>query len=312
MCRYILATPPDPSDTQHQIRLATGNGLRPDIWKEFQERFQIPKICEFYGSTEGNVGFFNIEGKIGAVGYKPVLLGFLLPVYLIEVVPTNGDVVRDKNGHCIQVQSGESGAMIGKINPREISRRFDGYTNEESTKKKILENVFKKGDKYFNSGDIMISDEEGYMYFKDRAGDTFRWKGENVSTTEVENVFSSILIDQTDVVVFGVEIPKNDGRAGMAVILGTPEKANINELAQSLFSHLPAYAVPIFLRFVNNVDLTGTFKFQKVRYRKEGYNPLVIPDDLYVLDCSKKVSERVYIPLTDEIYQQIQDGTIQF
>lgn len=308
LCRYILSAPSDLSTTQHQIRIFIGSGLRPEIWTEFVERFHIPFIFEFYGSTEGNTAFFNYIGKVGAVGFKPVLLGFLSPIYIVEVDPTTGEILRDKNGHCIEVPCGKNGALIGKILWKDFARRFDGYTNKDATKKKILKNVFKKGDEYYDTGDILRMDEEGFHYFADRAGDTFRWKGENVSTTEVENVFSSLLTDQRDVVVFGVEIPKTDGRAGMAVVLGTPEQVNVSELAQLLLSHLPAYAVPIFLRFVNEVDLTGTFKFQKIRYRKEGYNLLAISDAMYVLDISK----RIYVPLTKKCYQEVCDGTMRF
>ena len=308
MCRYILSAPSDPSSAQHQVRLFFGSGLRPDIWREFVERFNIPSIFEFYGSTEGNTAVFNYIGKVGAVGFKPILLGFLSPVYIVEVDPTTGEIVRDKNGHCIEVPCGTNGALIGKILHKDPGRRFDGYTNKDATKKKILENVFKKGDEYYDTGDILRMDEEGYYYFADRAGDTFRCKGENVSTTEVENVFSSLLTGQTDVVVFGIEIPKTDGRAGMAVVLGTPEQANVSELAQLLLSRLPTYAVPIFLRFVNEIDLTGTFKFKKSRYRKEGCDLLAISDTMYVLDVSK----RMYIPFSEKHYQEICDGTMRF
>ena len=301
--------PPDPStDTAHCVRVAIGNGLRRDVWAQFQERFKIPKIVEFYGSTEGNSVFFNIAGKTGAVGFKPKLLGFLFAVYLVKSDPTTGEAIRNSEGYCTCVPTGEPGLLINLIKSSDLLRRFDGYTNSESTNKKIMRNVFKKGDSYFNTGDILSMDDEGYLYFNDRAGDTFRWKGENVSTTEVENVIGSIL-KLTDVIVFGVEIPNAEGRAGMVVILSSDKEVDVSKLATELSPLLPSYAMPLFLRFVDSVDLTGTFKFQKMRYRKEGFNPAATGSDaVYVLNKGNMS----YVPFDEEQHQKIMSGMVKF
>ena len=284
-----------------------GNGLRPDIWNDFQTRFKIPKIVEFYGSTEGTFAHVNLVGKVGAIGYYSFWVKPLTKIYFIRIDPTSGEIVRDKNGHCIEVSPGEKGEMVRAMSKRDPANRFDGYKDSEATAKKILKDVFKKGDSYFRTGDVARVDEDGYIYFCDRAGDTYRWKGENVSTTEVENTISSF-IGQTDVVVYGVEVPKTDGRVGMAAIVGTPESIGIGGLAGKLKEALPPYAIPAFIRLVNNTRLTGTFKFQKVDYRREGFDIVSIIDKLFVLHPK----EKTYVPLTKELYESIMSGTIRF
>ena len=284
-----------------------GNGLRPDIWSDFQTRFKIPKIVEFYGSTEGTFAHVNLVGKVGAIGYYSFWVKPLTKIYFIRIDPTSGEIVRNKNGHCIEVSPGEKGEMVRAMSKRDPANRFDGYKDSEATAKKILKDVFKKGDSYFRTGDVARVDEDGYIYFCDRAGDTYRWKGENVSTTEVENTISSF-IGQTDVVVYGVEVPKTDGRIGMAAIVGTPESIGIGGLAGKLKEALPPYAIPAFIRLVNNTRLTGTFKFQKVDYRKEGFDIISIIDKLFVLHPK----EKTFVPLTKELYESIMSGTIRF
>ena len=261
---------------------------------------------EFYGATESNFALINMVGKVGAVGYNPILFGFLMKSYIIKVDLTTGDVVRDSNGHCIQVPLGENGEMISRIIKNDVIG-FDGYKNKEANTKKILHNVFKKGDQYYRSGDLARMDEEGFIYFCDRAGDTFRWKGENVSTTEVENTIANI-VNQKEVVVFGVEIPGADGRIGMACIVGTPDSINISQLAKQLYPLLPAYAIPGFIRLVENTQITGTFKFQKTDYRKEGYDIGAISDELFVLDSAQKM----YVPLTEDLYKEVLNGKVKF
>nr|XP_045610957.1 long-chain fatty acid transport protein 4-like isoform X4 [Procambarus clarkii] len=205
ICRYLLNTPEKPEDKRHNIRLMFGNGLRPNIWKDFQSRFSIPRISEFYGSTEGNANIINMDGKPGAVGFVSVLFPSVYPVALIKVDEDTREVVRDANGMCILCKPGEPGEFIGKIVKDDPVRDFHGYADDSATKKKIVRDVFKKGDYAFLSGDILMMDEEGYLYFKDRTGDTFRWKGENVSTNEVEAVISKVA-GHADVVVYGVEV----------------------------------------------------------------------------------------------------------
>ena len=291
------------------MRVAIGNGLRRDIRIELQRRFRLPVIKEAYGTSEGNCFLVDIEGKPGTIGFMPKALSFLSPRCLIKADPITGEVVRNSKGYCIRVSVGEPGLLVNKIQNNNLFSRFDGFVNNPAeTNKKILRNVFKDGDNYYNTGDMMVMDDEGYLYFSDRAGDTFRWKGENVSTTETENMISSVL-DLAIVIVFGVDIPNTDDRAGMAVIQKSKEEVDMSQLANDFSSLLPSYAVPLFLRFVESVDLTGTFKFQKTRYRKEGYNPGATGGDpVYVRDKGSMS----YVPLDEEKYQEIINGIIKF
>ena len=261
---------------------------------------------EFYGSTEGTFAFLNLNHTPGAIGYYSFWVKPLLKIYFIKIDPTTGEIIRNERGFCKEVLPGEKGEMVRAIDQKDPANRFDGYKDKAATSKKILTDVFKKGDSYFRTGDVARIDEDGYIYFCDRAGDTFRWKGENVSTTEVENTISS-LIGQQDVVVYGVEIPKMDGRAGMAAIVGTTESIGIAELADKLKKALPSYAVPVFLRLIDSSRLTGTFKFQKVDYRKEGFDMEVVSDQLFVLDPAQKT----YVPLTKQLHENIVSGGVR-
>ncbi|KAF8765033.1 Long-chain fatty acid transport protein 1 like protein [Argiope bruennichi] len=225
LCRYILAQPEKPQDRQHQVRLMFGNGLRPQIWQQFVDRFNIPNIGELYGSTEGNANVINIDNKVGAVGFMSRIIPTIYPVSLIKVDANTGEPIRDNKGLCIRCEPGEPGEFVGKIITSDPIRQFDGYVNQSATKKKIIRDCFTKGDMAFLSGDLLMMDEDGYLFFVDRTGDTFRWRGENVSTMEVEGMISNIL-HHTDSVVYGVEVPGNEGRAGMAAI-SDPEHKNM-------------------------------------------------------------------------------------
>ena len=303
VCRYILSQPKKATDNQHCVRMMIGNGLRSQIWREFQDRFQIQQIMEFYGSTEGNVGMINPFNVVGACGKLFVHLSMLNPVMLLKVTEC-GEYVRDSNGFCIQAGINEPGECVGAIRPQMSSSEFSGYTDSRASSKKLMRNVFKTGDSFFLSGDILRMDEEGFLYFCDRTGDTFRWKGENVSTAEVESIISKIL-KLTDVVVYGVEVPGNEGRAGMAAIVGSPESVDLPGLPQQLFLSLPAYAVPLFVRFIKSADLTGTFKLQKVKLRNEGFDKTKVSDPLYML------RGKSYVPLTEEMYQEVLGGSVR-
>ncbi|XP_055947801.1 long-chain fatty acid transport protein 4-like [Argiope bruennichi] len=305
MCRYLLNQPVREEEKQHCIRRMFGNGLRPHIWKEFQERFGIYHIIEIYGATEGNANLVNMFGKIGAVGFLPRICERLYPVSLVKVDPETREIVRNEKGLCIRCKPGEPGEMVGKIISNPINS-FDGYANQNETKKKIVRNCFEKGDVAFLSGDILIMDEDGYLYFLDRAGDTFRWRGENVSTGEVENTVSRAL-GHVSCVVYGVEIPNAEGRAGMAAIQVDPKSVNFSEFYQNLSKRLPPYAVPLFLRLSKEIEETGTYKLKKVTYQKEGFNPEEIHDSLFFLDAKQKT----YIPLTKELYSDIMTGKLR-
>ena len=301
ICRYLCAQPDRPSDTDHKVRLTVSVGLRGQIWKLYQDRFKITDIFELYGATESNCGFINFSGKPGAVGAMSLFLPYIMNVHFIKIDSETGDYVKDGNGLCVDCGVNEPGETICEITKK---APFFGYRNKESSKKKVLCDVFRKGDSYFLTGDVMRMDEEGWVFFCDRSGDTFRWKGENVSTAEVESIISNIL-KLTDVVVYGVEVPGNEGRAGMAAIVGSPESVDLPGLPQQLFLSLPAYAVPLFVRFIKSADLTGTFKLQKVKLRNESFDKVKVSDPLYMLRGN------LYVPLTDEMYQEVLGGNIK-
>lgn len=306
ICRYLLVQPHRPSETQHKIRLMFGNGLRPQIWGKFQKRFCIEQIGEFYGATEGNCSLINMDNTPGAVGFTTRILPALYPVSLIKVDECTGEPVRDRYGMCVHAKPGEPGQLVGKIVRGDPAREFDGYLNQKETSKKIVTNVFRRGDVAFLTGDVLVMDKFGYMYFRDRTGDTFRWKGENVSTSEVEGLISNIL-KLKDVVVYGVEVPGIEGRAGMAAILDEHETLNLDSLSENLAMVLPPYARPMFIRLLKSVETTGTFKIRKVDLKKESFDVTKVQDKIYYMD----VRSGQYKPVTPEIYKDICEGKIK-
>ena len=261
ICRFLVNQPQSPLDQQHGIKIAIGNGLRENIWKDFYNRFGV-KCVEFYAASEGNCTMINISSKIGACGFVPLINRFisLLPIYVIKI-DDEMNPIRDEQGFCIQCRPGEKGLLIGVIG-KSTKTAYNGYANNsQASNKKIIENVFRPGQRAFNSGDLMMCDSFGYLYFCDRLGDTYRWKGENVSTIEVENVISKIL-NGIEVLVYGVEIPGQEGRAGMAAINKTG--LDLKTVEESLKLKLPSYARPVFIRLAEQLDYTGTFKAKKI------------------------------------------------
>ncbi|XP_018058160.1 PREDICTED: long-chain fatty acid transport protein 4 isoform X2 [Atta colombica] len=305
MCRYILAVPSKKEDQEHNIRLIFGNGLRPQIWDEFVQRFKIPQVLEFYGATEGNANVMNIDNKMGAIGFFSRIIPSAYPVSLIKV-DEDGEPIRNSKGLCQICEPNEPGAFIGKILPNNPTRAFLGYVDKKASEKKVIHNIFTKGDSAFLSGDILVADEWGYLYFKDRTGDTFRWKGENVSTSEIEAIISNF-INYRDCIVYGVEIKDTEGKAGMAAIYDADETLDINKVTVDIKEQLPAYARPQFVRILTKIDLTGTFKLKKKDLQEEGYNPYKVQDKLYYLNAKLG-----YQLLTLEVYDQIQQGKIKF
>ncbi|CAH0603274.1 unnamed protein product [Chrysodeixis includens] len=390
MCRYVLATPPAATDRQHKVRTVYGNGMRPAIWTDFVKRFNIKKVVEFYGATEGNANIVNINNRTGAIGFVSRIIPAVYPIAILKVDPETGDPIRDKKGLCQLAQPNQPGVFIGKIKPNNPSRAFLGYVDKDASDKKIVRDVFTFGDSAFISvnasdlnphitrtqdkemisllgqgdefiriihinsnytysildlnhllqyvpklpvtpysieltghhesqlytakinniktflGDILMADELGYLFFMDRTGDTFRWRGENVSTTEVESAISRVA-DQRDAVVYGVEIPNTDGRAGMCGIVDTQGSLDLEKLAKDIAKDLPKYARPIFIRIMTSVDMTGTFKMRKIDLQKEGYNPSIVKDKLFYLD--PKTGK--YVPLGNEEYEKIISGQIR-
>uniref|UniRef100_A0A3B3BHD0 long-chain-fatty-acid--CoA ligase n=1 Tax=Oryzias melastigma TaxID=30732 RepID=A0A3B3BHD0_ORYME len=289
----------------HKVRLAIGNGLRPSVWEAFMERFGVTQIGEFYGATECNCSIANMDGKVGACGFNSRILPYVYPIRLVRVNEETMELLRDSRGLCVPCRPGEPGLLVGRIDQKDPLRRFDGYANQDATKKKIAHNVFKKNDCAYISGDVLVMDELGYMYFRDRSGDTFRWRGENVSTTEVEGIISNLL-DQTDVAVYGVAVPGVEGKAGMAAIADASESFDCERFLKSIQRGLPSYARPVFLRTSPQVDTTGTFKIQKTRLQREGFDPRLTSDQLYYLNSRAGR----YEPIDEELYNAIVEGRI--
>lgn len=330
LCRYLVNSPAGSEEDErgHGVRIAIGNGLRPDVWGRFQERFNVPEVGEFYAATEGNAALFNWcrrpedRGAVGRMGPLAWALGIMA---LVRFDEEEEAPVRDAaTGLCVPCAAGEQGELLGLIAEGDPSRAFKGYYgNEEATRKKVLRDVLRKGDAWFRTGDLLMRDADGRVWFRDRIGDTFRWKGENVATTEVAEALGQWpLLAESN--VYGVAVPGKDGRAGMAAVVLSPEamaKAGASATAprmgvvaasreadaeaaakamdaagllSSLRTALPPYAVPVFLRVLPAMDTTGTFKHQKVRLRKEGADPTACPDPLLVLDAASKT----YVPLT--------------
>jgi fatty-acyl-CoA synthase len=307
LCRYLLNSPPSANESKHRIRLACGNGLAPEIWERFQERFNLPRILEFYASTEGAVSLFNGEGKPGAIGRIPPYLPYRRSVALIRCDVETGEPVRNELGLCIRCAPNESGEAIGKMvdDASNAGTRFEGYVDEEASRKKVLRDVFEPGDAWVRTGDLLRKDEKGFFYFVDRMGDTFRWKGENVATFEVSSAISTFP-GVEHATVYGVKIPSTDGRVGMATVV-TSRELDLHEFRKHLMSRLPAYARPLFLRIRSDIEVTGTFKYSKTDLADQGYDPVASTDYLYF----DNLESQAYVPLDKQLYELIQVGRIR-
>jgi fatty-acyl-CoA synthase len=307
LCRYLMNSPEHPREREHKIRTGFGNGLRPDIWQGFLDRFNIPTLVEFYGSTEGNVSFANYDGKVGSVGRMPSYLkNTFAHVAFVKFDVVEEEPVRGEDGFCIRTDDDEPGEVLGRVGD-DARTRFEGYNDEEATKKKLIRNVFEEGDMWFRTGDLMKKDALGYVYFVDRIGDTFRWKGENVSTNEVaEFVAQAPGISTAN--VYGVEVPGTDGRAGMAAIT-TKGDVDYDGLYDWLAERLPKYAIPLFIRVQKEAETTGTFKYRKVELVKEGFDPdQVGGEPIWYFDPDSKK----YEPLTADAYATLKSGALKF
>ncbi|RLU22958.1 hypothetical protein DMN91_005236 [Ooceraea biroi] len=304
ICRFLMTVPPSQYDTSHKVRLMVGNGLRPQIWESFVKRFGVKQIGEIYGATEGNSNLVNFDNKVGAVGFLPRYLFHLYPVALLKINDETGELIRGPDGFCIRCKPGEAGLFVGKIDPKKVISSFTGYLDKKASGQKILRDVFKKGDQVFNSGDILIMDELGYFYFRDRTGDTFRWRGENVATSEVEAVISNI-INLKDAVVYGVQIPGNEGRAGMVSIYDPDKSLDLKVLTEGLKKCLPSYARPRFIRVLTDLPITGTYKLKKKDLQQEAFDIKKVKDTIYFLN------KDVYVRLTDELYNDIVEGKLR-
>ncbi|KLU83768.1 fatty acid transporter [Magnaporthiopsis poae ATCC 64411] len=324
-CRYLLATPKqyDPAtgqdmDKVHKVRLAHGNGLRPDVWKMFKERFGIETIVEFYGATEGSFATYNVskdDFSVGAVGRNGWIYGLLLSG-VIAFVDVDFDTDRPwrdpKTGFCRRTKSGDPGEFLVKVPPgKDMSSRFQGYYGDaKATEAKIMRNVFAKGDAWLRTGDVMRQ-VDGLLFFHDRIGDTFRWKSENVSTQEVSSV-----LGHHDAVaeanVYGVSVPHAEGRAGCAALRmnSADQHAVPPSVLRDLYEYaaraLPKFAVPVFLRLVDEMQSTGTNKQQKQELRAQGVDPAKTGGDPIFW-----AREGTYVPFTAEDWEKLEKGEVR-
>ena len=301
ICRYLINLPPSPDDRDHTLRCMTGAGLSAEVWRRFTERFGDIRIVEGLGATESNANLSNLDGKVGAVGRVP--FKEMSNARLVRYDMENGEYARDANGHLIECEPNEPGELIGMIveMPETVGGRFEGYSDEKATESKILRDVFAPGDAWFATGDMLRCDEDGYFYFVDRLGDTFRWKSENVSTTEVVAALEGF--DDAEMInVYGVRVPEQEGRAGMVAIQMRSGRAfDGDKFYQLATSTLPPYAVPLFARISPESDMTATFKLRKVDLQKQGYAPENFGDDLYAL----RHSEKRYAPFSEEALEEL-------
>ena len=304
--RYLISAPKNEFEKQHNIRGMYGNGLRPDVWKVVQDRFGINNIIEFYGASEGNVSLTNVDSRFGSIGRIPPYAKNALPTKIVKFDVVNEKVVRNEDGFCIECEDDEAGEVIGLIpNEDKFSGKFEGYTDKEATEKKILKDVFEKGDQWFSSGDLLKRDKDGYYFFVDRIGDTFRWKSENVATSEVSEAISTFA-GVKEANVYGVLVPGEDGRAGMASIV-PGEEFSINGLYEHLSQHLPKYSIPVFIRISKEIEVTGTFKYKKTDLVKDGFDPSVVKDQMYYASTS----ENDYIDLDTNVFKKISDHELK-
>jgi fatty-acyl-CoA synthase len=307
LCRYLLGSPPHPDETRHSLRLCCGNGLRGDVWESFQERFHIPQILEYYAATEGSFSLYNCEGRPGAIGRIPPFLSHRMPVALVKFDPAGAAPERNEQGLCMRCGVNEVGEAIGEITNAagKHSGRFEGYADAEASEKKVLRNVFAHGDAWYRTGDLMRKDAQGFYYFVDRVGDTYRWKGENVSTGEVTAVVTAFR-GVTDAAVFGVTVPGAEGRAGMAALVVDPS-FDLDAFRSHLVERLPDYARPLFLRLVAAIEVTGTFKLKKQELATAGYEQSAAGDTLYVYDRQRGA----YVVIDESVAAQIRGAKLR-
>lgn len=299
LCRYLLNQTPNENDKNHNVKRITGNGLRPEIWKQFKERFGIEEIYEFYGTTEFSSVFYNILNLDCTLGIN------FDPYKIVKYNIEQNEIEKDQNGELIEVQEGEAGLLLMKIID---THYYAGYTNKEATRRKIIENPFGNNELWFNTGDMLRKIGYHHTQFVDRLGDTFRWKSENVSAKEVEEIIANF--DQIDfAAVYGVKIPGTEGRIGMASLLLNVNQNDFNfsEFHEHLTRNLPKYAFPYFLRFLTKIEFTDTAKIKKAELKKEGYNIQKIDDDIFILllenDNYVRLNNKIYNGIIDKIYR---------
>jgi acyl-CoA synthetase (AMP-forming)/AMP-acid ligase II len=298
LCRYLMNADPSPRDRDHGIRGATGNGLRPDIWQAFQERFGLERIVEFYAATEGNCVTLNPFGVVGSVGPQTPNMK------LVRWDEARQEIVRGADGKPVLARTGEPGILLGKITGR---MGFDGYRDAKATAQKVLRDLFEPGDAYFNTGDLLRRDRFRMLYFTDRLGDTFRWKGENVSTTEVQEALSS-LPGAAEVNAYGVRVAGAEGRAGMvALVMAQGASFDPSAFKAHVDRSLPGYARPIFVRVSSQLDTTATFKLKKQDLQEQGFDPARVHEPLFL----RHPQRDAYVPIDAVVYAELASGALK-
>ena len=295
LCRYLMNLPPSDGDKDNPITQISGNGLRPDIWESFQKRFNISKIVEIYGATEAVGMTINSFGRSGMIGRKRS------DSTIIHCNKDDGSPILNDEGFCTKVSEGETGLYIQKISS---SAKFQGYLDAQASNKKILQNVFKTGDQYFNTGDLITLHDNNWLSFADRVGDTYRWKSENVSTMEVAAILNNAS-GVMDCNVYGVQIDSAEGKAGMAAMNVSDEFSFISFI-EHVNKNLNTFQKPYFLRLTKEMQTTGTFKHQKEDLKKQGFNPSLIKDKLYFLQKNN------YVEIDQALYNRIHSGDERF
>ena len=295
LCRYLMNLPPSDGDRDNPITQISGNGLRPDIWESFQKRFNINKIVEIYGATEAVGMTINSFGRSGMIGRKRS------DSTIIHCNKDDGSPILNDEGFCTKVSEGETGLYIQKISS---SAKFQGYLDAQASNKKILQNVFKTGDQYFNTGDLITLHDNNWLSFADRVGDTYRWKSENVSTMEVAAILNNAS-GVMDCNVYGVQVDSAEGKAGMAAMNVSDEFSFISFI-EHVNKNLNTFQKPYFLRLTKEMQTTGTFKHQKEDLKKQGFNPSLIKDKLYFLQKNN------YVEIDQALYNRIHSGDERF
>lgn len=299
LCRYLVHAPPSPDERRHRLRMAIGNGLRPEVWAAFESRFALPRILEFYAATESNFSLYNVEGARGAIGRVPAFLAASQSIRIVRHDPETEAPLRGGDGFCVACGPDEPGEAIARLD-----NDFDGYLDRAASEKKILRDVFAPGDAWMRSGDLMRRDARGFFFFVDRVGDTFRWKGENVATQEVGETIAAYP-GVVDVSVYGVAAPGRDGKPGMAAIV-IDENFEIDGLYAFLAERLPAYARPVFLRLSRQLAITETFKHRKRELAAEGFDPRTVGEPVFFASSNRSR----YHALDSTLYEQILVGSV--
>ena len=305
LCRYLSFQDPCDEEINNPISKMVGNGLRPDLWDCFRNRFKIDRICEIYGASEGNGMFMNLLNKDQTIGMTNIEL------ILLEYDVAEDKLKTDVNGKYIEAQEHEPGLALVKIGPNAV---YNGYTDKKASEEKVIKNVFEEGDRWFNTGDLIKTMDVGFALgrkhyqFVDRVGDTFRWKSENVSTNEVAEILNSF--DQVNMAnVFGVKVPNSEGRAGMVAFNCELNEFRWEDFSAFVSDKLPSYAQPVFVRIIEELETTGTFKLKKNDLREEAFHLNKVNEDQIFI---KKPGEASYTPLDNEYYDVIMNGSAGF